>query len=132
MGKVTIVEGFKSSPGWRSAAMLLLLVLEGIAKSLGFEAGPLFFIVRSGFGVLGVSPTEATALNIDPEQLVVGLTSLWFALSRLWSVYKERRAIAAAKAAAELAAASADAAAATATAAALAPIALPPPPEAKE
>lgn len=86
------IENFKGSPGYRSAVMLLLLVSEGAAKALGFETGPLFMLLRTGFGVIGVNPTEATALGVDPEQLIVGVTALWFALARLWTVYRERKA----------------------------------------
>jgi len=102
------IENFKGSPGYRSAAMLLLLVVEGVAKAMGFETGPLFMLLRTAFGAVGVNPTEATALGVDPEQLVVGLTALWFAGARLWTVYRELKA-------------------AKSAAAALAPIPAPPP-----
>jgi len=94
------IESFKGSPGWRSAVMLLLLVVEGLAESSGFETGPLFLVLRTAFGAIGVSPTEATSLGIDPEKLVVGLMSVWFACARLLAVYKERKAARAAEAAA--------------------------------
>jgi hypothetical protein len=90
------IESFKGSPGYR----LLLLVAEGIAKAAGFETGPMFMLLRTAFGAIGVNPTEATSLGVDPEQLVAGLIAVWFAVSRLRTVYCERKAAKAAEAAA--------------------------------
>jgi len=76
----------QSLQGVRTAIMAIVLLLEVLAKSFGFEAGPVFTIVRTAFGAIGWNTAEANTL-FDPALVGAAIVTLYAAIMRVvaWS-----------------------------------------------
>lgn len=85
---------FEGVQGLRSAIMLVLVVVELLAKQFGFEAGPLFAILNGIMSTFGWEKGEAIReVGIDPAIVATALASLYFAARRAVTWYRERKAV---------------------------------------
>ena len=82
-----VMEFLKKLQGLRSAILLLFLLAEGVCRAFGFEAGPLFAILRGLFGSLQWTPDAQTTELAS--QAVVVVSGVWFAYQRGIAWYKQ-------------------------------------------
>jgi hypothetical protein len=70
--------------GLRTAIMAIVLLAEVVAKSFGFEAGPLFSLVRGLFAALNWDTAEAAGFfGVEPAALLASFLTIWAAVLRV-------------------------------------------------
>lgn len=72
----------QSFHGMRSAIMALILLAEVIAGGLGYEAGPVFGVVRSAFAALGWEASPGNLL-FDPATTGAAVITLYAVAMRV-------------------------------------------------
>lgn len=78
--------------GLRSAILLLFVLVELAAKQFGFEAGPLFTVLRGLFAGIGWDEASAVKeIGIDPALLLTSIVGIYTAVQRFRSWLKSKR-----------------------------------------